>query len=184
MSEQFLEHDWFSRPLPANVELGARTWLYSSYAFLHYRSIAKHGVRVGNDTGIYNGTFFDLGPKGEVVIGDYCTIVSAVISTNGQVEIGNYSLIAHEVVLADGSFARPYTLSSKQSSSSRTTIRLGENVWIGARAILIGDVEVGSGAVIGAGAVVCGKVPSMAIFAGNPARQVGIVPRDSAKPSS
>lgn len=173
MSERFLEHDWFSRPLPANVELGARTWLYSSFAFVHYHSTAPLGLRVGNDTGIYKGTFFDLGPQGEVVIGNYCTIVGGVIATNGRVEIGDYSFIAHEVVLAEDSFATPDRAS--QSHETRPTMRLGENVWIGARAMLLGDVEVGDGAVIGAAAVVRGKVPPMTIFAGNPARQVGIV---------
>jgi acetyltransferase-like isoleucine patch superfamily enzyme len=177
MTERFLEHDWFERPLPANVELGARTWLYSTFAFVHYHSTAPLGLRVGNDTGIYNGTFFDLGPKGEVVIGDFCSIVGGIFATNSRIEIGDYSFIAHEVVLADDSFAAPPSAPPGRLSDYRPTIQLGENVWIGARAILLGDVEIGEGAVIGAAAVVRGQVPPMTIFAGNPARQVGVVRR-------
>ncbi len=173
--QRILDHDWFGRPLPANVELGPRTWLYSTFAFVHYYSTAPLGLRVGNDTGIYNGTFFDLGLKGEVAIGNFCTIVGAVIATNGRVEIGDYSFIAHEVVLADGSFAGPYAERPGRSHNRRPTIRLGDNVWIGARAILLGDVEIGDGAVIGAASVVRGKIPPLTIFAGNPARQVGVV---------
>ena len=80
-----LAHDWFSRPVPDNVEIGAGSWLYSSFAFLHYRSRSECGVRVGKHTGIYNGTFFDLDIDGQVKIGDYCTLVGAIISTNGRV---------------------------------------------------------------------------------------------------
>ena len=172
---RMLEHDWFSRPLPANVELGPRSWLYSTFAFIHFQSTVPVGLRVGNDTGIYNGTFFDLGPEGEVDVGNFCTIVGGVFATNGRVEVGDYSFIAHEVVLADGSFATPHGANPGRLSQHRPTIRLGENVWIGARAILLGDVEIGDGAVIGAAAVVRGRIPPMTIFAGNPAKQVGVV---------
>ena len=76
-----LEHDWFSWPLPENVRIGSNSWLYSSFAFLHYRSRLPDGVVIGNNTGVYNGTFFDLGSEGSVTIGDYCTIVGAILST-------------------------------------------------------------------------------------------------------
>ena len=173
---RMLDHDWFERPLPDNVELGERSWLYSTFAFIHYHSQAPVGLRVGEDSGIYNGSFFDLGPAGEVVIGSFCTIVGGVIATNGRVEIGDYSFVAHEVVLADESFALP-ALSPNRSHGPRPTIRVGKNVWIGARAILLGDVDIGEGAIIGAAAVIRGRIPPFTIFAGNPGRQVGIVRR-------
>ena len=90
---QRLEHDWFSQPLPENVVLGEVTWLYSTYAFLHYQSRMPTGVAVGHDTGLYNGTFFDLGPSGTVQIGDFCSLVGAIICTNSRVAIGDYTEI-------------------------------------------------------------------------------------------
>lgn len=63
-----LSHDWFDAPLPPGVELGERTWVYSSFAFLHCRGAS---VRIGSDCGVYLGTFFDLGPEAEVQIGDW-----------------------------------------------------------------------------------------------------------------
>ena len=106
-SSQVLAHDWFPRRLPANVEIGPASWLYSSYAFVHYCSRRACGLRVGHDTGLYHGTFFDLGPEGEVVIGDYCTVVGAIFATRGRVELGSYSFVAHEVVIADEPSAVP-----------------------------------------------------------------------------
>src|SRR5262249_58156271 len=89
------------------VVIGERSWLYSSFAFLHYRSESECGVRVGSDSGLYHGTFFDLGPSGEVEIGNYCSIVGAIISCNSRVVIRDYAFVAHEVVIADHFAAIP-----------------------------------------------------------------------------
>ena len=48
-----------------------------------------------------SGTFFDLGPDGQVEIGDYCTIVGAIFSTNTRVSIGDHCFVSHEVVISD-----------------------------------------------------------------------------------
>ena len=47
---------------------------------------------------------------------------------------------------------------------------IGNDVWIGRSAIVLGGVSIGDGAVIGAGSVVTKNVPPYAIVAGNPAR--------------
>ncbi len=174
MSSRFLPHDWFPEPVPVNVELGSRSWLYSTYAFRHYRSERPVGLRVGHDTGLYNGTFFDVGPEAEVEIGNYCTVVGAIFCTNGRIEIGDYALISHEVVIADHFAPIPPECGAVGApDASGTLVSIGENVWIGARAVLVGPVTVGPGAVVGAGAVVTGEVPPLAIVAGNPAQVVG-----------
>ena len=164
-----LEHDWFPRPLPANVSIGERSWCYSSFAFLHYRSTRPCGVRVGHDTGIYNGSFFDLGADAEVTIGNFCTIVGAIIVTNGRVHIGDYSFIAHEVVLADHAAMTPASHGSRGKTKG---ISIGANSWIGARATLLDGADIGEGAIVGAGAVVSCVVPPFMAAIGNPARLV------------
>ncbi len=55
---------------------------------------------------------------------------------------------------------------------TRGGVSIGNDVWIGARAIILSGVTVGDGAVIGAGAVVSRDVPPYAIVVGNPARAV------------
>lgn len=52
-------------------------------------------------------------------------------------------------------------------------VKIGHDVWIGANAIVCNRVEVGNGAVIGAGAVVTKTVPPYAIVGGVPARVLG-----------
>ena len=177
MNAIHLPHDWFPPPLPANVVLGERSWCYSSFSCLHYRSRRPCGVRVGHDSGIYHGTFFDLGPDGEVEIGNYATLVGAIISTNSRVVIGDYAFLAHEVVLADSFAATPHfahdPVSRDRESNERPAVILGNNCWVGARAVLLSGAIIGEGAILGAGAVVDFEVPPFAVVAGNPARVVG-----------
>ena len=47
---------------------------------------------------------------------------------------------------------------------------IGNNVIIGANCVIIGDVSIGDGAIIGAGSVVTKSVPQNAIVVGNPAK--------------
>ena len=176
-----LPHDWFSQPLPTSVELGERTWLYSSYALLHYQSRAAVGLRVGHDTGIYHGAHFELGPDAEVRIGDYCTLIGTIFATNGTVSVGDYAFVAHEVVFADSDWPLPphndRAAPADARSAGRCHIEVGENVWIGAQAILIGNVRIGEGAIIGAGTLVTQDVPPLTICAGNPMRVMRTIPR-------
>jgi maltose O-acetyltransferase len=51
-------------------------------------------------------------------------------------------------------------------------VTIGDDVWIGARAIILPGVKVGSASIIGAGAVVSKDVPAGGIVVGNPARIV------------
>ncbi len=51
-------------------------------------------------------------------------------------------------------------------------IRIEDDVWIGARVIVLPGVSIGKGAIIGAGAVVTKDVPAYAICVGNPARVI------------
>ena len=51
-------------------------------------------------------------------------------------------------------------------------VRIGNDVWIGSRALLLPGVQVGDGAIVAAGAVVTRSVPDYAVAAGVPARVV------------
>lgn len=173
MTAPVLAHDWFPRPLPGNVELGPRSWLYSAYAFVHCRSTRPVALRLGADSGVYHGSFFDLGPQGEVAIGDFVTVVGAIFATDGRVTIGDHAMIAHEVVIADGAAAGPDAVARGRMRRGTARIAIGPNAWIGARAVLLDGADIGTDAIVGAGTVVDFAVPPGAIVAGNPARVVG-----------
>jgi acetyltransferase-like isoleucine patch superfamily enzyme len=190
-----LAHDWFPRALPSNVSIGEASWVYSAFAFIHCRSRRSQAVRIGAHSGVYHGSFFDLGPRGAVEIGDYCTLVGAIMNTNGRVEIRDYAFLAHEVVIADDFATTPFGggriersdasgTSTEESDldaenrNAEATVVIGENAWIGARSTLLRGARIGRNAVVGAAAVVDFEVPEDAIVGGNPARIVGTVRRE------
>ena len=172
-----LPHDWFPRTVPPNVSIGPRSWVYSSFAFLHCRSCRPCAVHVGHNSGVYQGTFFELGAGGEVEVGNYCSVVGAIIRTDRRVVIEDYALVSHEVVIAD-SFVPvpPGAPGDSDLGAPPLSVAIRRNAWVGARAILLGGADVGTGAIVGAGAVVDFPVPPFTIVAGNPARVVGSAP--------
>jgi maltose O-acetyltransferase len=60
----------------------------------------------------------------------------------------------------------------KQGETEVLPVIIGDDVWLGARVLLLPGARVGSGSVIGAGAVVSGEIPPMSVAVGNPARVV------------
>lgn len=172
---EHMEGDWWPDPLPINTVIGERSYLYSSFAFRHYRSTREVGVRIGDDTGIYAGTIFDLGPYGEVRIGDFCTVVGPTISTNGPVLVGDYAFISHDVFIVDDDAAVPPD-DRRDLDRPSPAVMVGDDVWIGTRTVIRAGVTLGDGAIVGAGAVVVGSVPPYGVVVGNPARIVGSSP--------
>jgi acetyltransferase-like isoleucine patch superfamily enzyme len=167
-----LDHDWFPRPLPDNVEIGAGSWVHSAHAFQHYASRRDPGVRIGRHSGIYVGTYFELGPSGSVEIGDYCSVVGAIIATDGDVRVGDHSFIAHEVVIADRAAAVPPGV--RGPGEQPGSVEIGPTAWIGTRAVLLAGARLGEGVVVAAGALVDFEVPAFATVAGNPARVIAV----------
>jgi acetyltransferase-like isoleucine patch superfamily enzyme len=66
--------------------------------------------------------------------------------------------------------ARAFDFAERSYREEVTTTTLGNDVWVGAGAIIKGGVSIGDGAIIGAGAVVTRDVPPYAVVAGIPAR--------------
>lgn len=107
-----------------------------------------------------------------VEIGDLSGIGERCVVPN-DIKIGRYVMMAPEVhiVKDNHSFSRTdIPMCNQGSDTDHPSPVIGDDVWIGVRAILTPGISVGNGAIIGAGAVVTRDVPPFAIVAGNPAR--------------
>lgn len=170
---KILEHDWYAKPVPGNVVFGARSWLYSSWAFLHYESSQPEGVVIGDDSGVYIGSRFDVGPAGQVRIGRCCAVAGPIFSTNHRITIGDHSFISWDVIIADSPLAIPPPDRPSRIVDVGSDVSIGPDCWIGARAVIIGPTTLGQGVIVGAATVVTGDIPAYAVVAGEPARIMG-----------
>lgn len=93
---------------------------------------------------------------------------------NGPVRIGNHVMMGPDVMVIARShgFDRTDVPMCQQVEADPKPVVIEDDVWIGARAILLPGVTVGQGTIVGAGSVVTKSVPSYSIVAGNPARIV------------
>ncbi len=87
----------------------------------------------------------------------------------GGIEIGDGSLVGHNTTIA----TLNHDLNpSKRQNIKPSSVKIGKNVWIGSDCTILPGVEIGDGAVIGAGSVVAKNVPPETVAVGNPARAV------------
>lgn len=111
---------------------------------------------------------------GWIKLGENCTVNRmSILYGNGGLDIGNHVRISPNVtILAQNHvFSDPDMLIHEQGMVSRG-IKIEDNVWIGAGAILLDGVTIGAGSVIGAGAVVSKNIPPFSIAVGVPAQVV------------
>jgi acetyltransferase-like isoleucine patch superfamily enzyme len=158
-------------PVPGNVEIGAQCQVWSALAFLHYRSQRPCGFRMGRRSVLWGTTMLDLGPEGELAMGDFSGMLEVTVTTNGRVSIGDYAIIGHHVVIAGDSVPVPPGASVSSGAVSEP-IEIGHSVFIAANSIILAGARIGDEAVVGAGAVVDGDVPRGATAFGNPYRVV------------
>jgi serine O-acetyltransferase len=96
--------------------------------------------------------------------GLYLPHLGTIVVGSGSV-VGRNCTIAHGVTIGHA---------GGRSRTGRGNPVIGDRVYIGPGAIVIGPITIGNDALIGAGAVVVKSVPPRGVVAGNPARLLGV----------
>ena len=144
-----------------NIGKGTRVW-----AFAHILPKAE----IGAECNICDGVFIE----NDVSIGDRVTIKCGVQIWDG-LTIENDVFIGPNATFTNDPFPRSKV---HPEQFAKTIIRKGAS--IGANATILPGLEIGAGAMVGAGSVITRSVPPNAIAIGNPAKIVGYVgARDS-----
>ena len=105
----------------------------------------------------------------KLIIGKFCSIGSNVtINIFDEHPLDFLSTYPFSVLKTDW----PNSANIKEPKKMRGDIVIGNDVWIGSEAIILGGVTIGDGAVIGAHAVVAKDVAPYSIVVGNPAREI------------
>jgi maltose O-acetyltransferase len=95
------------------------------------------------------------------------------ITARAEITIGDNVMIGPNVVINSGmhKYKQRDKLIRDQGHKLESII-IGNDVWIGANAVIMPGVEIGDGAVIGAGAIVTKSIPEYAIVVGVPAKVI------------
>lgn len=163
--------------------------------FVHLRGCDRVGPRarcfgrphVLNDGSVSIGADFALscafgtvqiaaGEDGVVEVGDDVSInYGTAVSARTLVRIGDRVKIGPYCVISDAELPLPLAIAGDDEPRA---IEIGSDVWLGARVTVLPGARIGHGAVVSAGSVVAGEIPSGAIAAGVPAKvlRIGSVP--------
>ena len=97
---------------------------------------------------------------------DIATSVQFDRRPEAKIEIGEKTTITHEtIILCHDASPTKIGLGAEFGN-----VKIGNNVFIGTRTIILGGTTIGDNSIIGAGSVVKGKIPPNEIWVGNPAR--------------
>lgn len=135
----------------------------------------RGGAKVGENCVIGRGAYIGDGS----VVGDNCKIQNYALVYE-PAELGDGVFIGPAAVLTNDEYPRAINPDGSPKSAAdwqAVGVVIGEGAAIGARAVCVAPVRIGPWALVAAGAVVTKDVPSHAIVAGVPARQVGWVGR-------
>lgn len=105
-----------------------------------------------------------------VHLGDYVYAnFNLTLVDDTHIYIGSRTMLAPNVVIATA--GHPILPALRQRSLQyNMPVHIGENVWIGAGALIMPGVTIGDNSVIGAGSVVTKDIPANVVAVGNPCR--------------
>jgi maltose O-acetyltransferase len=157
----------FARHLPASYSfsylgrLSRKFRAFTCKQFFH---------SVGHNVNIERGAYFGSGRY--IEIGDYSGI-GVNCHVPADIRIGKDVMMGPEVLIINRNqnhriddLTIPMRLQGYRDS---VNVVIEDDVWLGARVIIMSGVRLGKGSVIGAGAIVTKDVPEYAICVGNPA---------------
>lgn len=98
-----------------------------------------------------------------------------IVDGSGGLKIGSGCDVSSGVHIYTHSSMRRCVTGREYSTVDRAPVTIGDNVFLGANAVVLMGVTIGDRAVVGAGAVVSKDVPAGAVVTGVPAKQVGTV---------
>ncbi len=110
--------------------------------------------------------------RGEIHFGDNCNFNGMSIIGNGCVHFGSNFHSGTECMIITSNHNYESSKVPYDDTIVKKKVVIGDNVWMGNRALIAGNITIGEGAIIAAGAVVVKDVPKCAIVGGNPAKVI------------
>lgn len=131
------------------------------------KSIAR---QVGDNVSIHEGCYI-LNPE-NLEIGNNVSIhPMCYIDATGGIEIGNDVSIAHGVTIMSTSHQyEDLSIPIKDQEILFSKTKIGNDVWIGAKSLILYGKTIGSGSIVGGGTIVTDDIDHYTISVGNPGK--------------
>lgn len=155
---------------PNQMSLGDRVAV-DDYTLLDASGAGEPGISLGDDVIVSRNCVIQA-KTAAVHIGHKTDIgCNTIISSSGGISIGQSVLIAGNCYIGGGRYIteRLDLPMMEQGLYSKGAVTIGDDVWLGAGAIVLDGVQIGKGCIVGAGAVVTQHLPDYAIAVGVPA---------------
>lgn len=141
-----------------------------------------HQVRVGSQCILEDEIYFKFDgiwqPGPSIVLGDRVFLGRGCeFNVRQRVQIGDDCLIASGCKFIDHDHGIAFGHPMNRQHGTEAPIVLADDVWLGCNVVVLKEVTIGRGAVVGAGAIVTKSIPPMEIWGGVPARKIGERPR-------
>lgn len=189
--DRHVEGDWWTEPIPPNVEFGEGFYCETAQVFRFLRNKQSGALVFGKHDSVYAGCSFSIGVNGRCTVGDFTLLNGALVMAEDKIEIGSHCLISWNVGIADSDFhplepaqrlidaqaLAPFFKDRPPRPKLKTApVIISDNVWIGMNATILKGVTIGENSVVAAGSVVTKSVPPNTVVAGNPAVVVKTFP--------
>jgi acetyltransferase-like isoleucine patch superfamily enzyme len=135
-----------------------------------YKFVNLYGCEIGDESKV--GTFVEI--QRNATIGKRCKISSHTFICEG-VKIEDNVFIGHGVTFINDLYPRATNQGEKLQTEEDWKViptHVRKNASIGSGSTILGGVEIGENAIVGAGSIVTKNVAANAIVAGNPARLI------------
>lgn len=138
-----------------------------------------HQVKIGKRCILEPGIFFKFDgiwrPGPSIVIGDQAFIGRGCeFNIRKSIQLGDHCLIGSGAKFIDHDHGLQLGQPMRRQPGPEAAIVIGSDVWIGDNVIVLKGVTIGDGAVVAAGAVVTRHVAAREIWAGVPAKKIGV----------
>lgn len=153
------------------VDLSDNVVLFPGALLLRY----PRNIHIGSDALIKSGAHIcPCNPQAHIHIGSRTSLgFHSFVYASDRITIGDDCQIAPFVYIVDSDHGTRKDAPMNRQPNQPNPISIGNDVWIGAHAVVLAGVTIGQGAVIAAGAVVNRDVEPYTIVGGVPARHLG-----------
>jgi maltose O-acetyltransferase len=147
--------------------------------FLVKRIFRKCGRNVNIRPRVYFGSGRNLSMGDDSMLGQ-----NSIIGSTAAVVIGNDVMMGPGVLIYTSNHGMEPGIPMRRQPLQCAPVCVGNDVWIGARCIILPGITIGDGAVLAAGAVVTTDVPANAVVGGVPAKVLKYRMSNNAKASA